>query len=71
MKNEVSRMTMNTTKTNISVIHKGAKHQPHEIIAGLMSFATHNNPQRIVGHLKTDPIRREGHLWSPEHLPLG
>jgi hypothetical protein len=36
-----------------------------------MSFATHNNPQRMVGHLKTDPIRMGGHLWSPEHLPLG
>jgi hypothetical protein len=36
-----------------------------------MSFATHNNPQRMVGHLKTDPIRMEGHLWSPGHLPLG
>lgn len=71
MKNEVSRMTMNTAKTNISVIHKGAKHQPHEIIAGLMNFAMHNNPQRMVGHLKTAPIRMEGHPWSPEHLPLG
>lgn len=60
---------MNTAKTNISVIHNGAKHQPHEINAGLMNFTKHNNPQRMVGHLKTAPIRTANRLSFPPAKP--
>lgn len=70
MKNEVSTITMNTAKTNIIVIHNGAKHQPHDIIAGLMSFTMHNNPLRIVGHLSISVIRMANRLLCLLEKPL-
>lgn len=70
MKNEVSTITMNTAKTNIIVIHNGAKHQPHEINAGLMNFTKHNNPERMVGHLNMSIIRMANRLLCLLEKPL-